>query len=138
MLPTAATMLDFSNDPACAEAKSWAEDRVHLSSHGHRALSYRAAAHVGIAGAAELGALDAAVHNEPVGILDAAIPTRQWLWVHVRPWIGRRLRGRTAGDGILAKRPELAAVIPAATPGVATAITPAQRVARLTEVTLIE
>jgi phosphatidylinositol alpha 1,6-mannosyltransferase len=136
MLPTAATMLDFSNDPACAEAKSWAEDRVHLSSHGHRALSYRVAAHVGLPEAAELGVLDAAVHNEPVGLLDVAIPTRQWLWVHVLPWMGRRLRGRTAGDGILAKRPELLPVIPVVAP--ATAGATAQRAASLPEVSLVD
>lgn len=116
MLPTAAVMLDFSNDVACADPKSWAEDRVHLSSHGHRSLSYRVAAHLGLPEAAELGALDAEMHNEPAGLLDAPIPTRTWLWVHVLPWIGRRIRGRTAGDGIVAKRPELLPVIPVSVP----------------------
>ena len=121
VLPTAATMLDFASDPACADPQSWAEDRVHLSSHGHRALCYRVAEHVGLPGAAELGVLDAAVHNDAPGLLDAPIPTRAWLRVHVLPWVARRLRGRTAGHGIDPKLPELVPVIPTSQPAVARA-----------------
>jgi phosphatidylinositol alpha 1,6-mannosyltransferase len=109
---TGAMIVDFASDPACAEKQSWAEDRVHLSSYGHRVLSYRAAARLGVARAAELGILDNAIHTEPPGELDASIPTARWLWEYVLPWVGRRLSGRTAGDGILAKQPELLAVNP--------------------------
>lgn len=106
-----ATYLDFTGDPACSEPRAWAEDRVHLSSHGHRLLAYRAAATVGIAGMTELGSLDAAMHDEETGE-DSWIPTARWLWTHVRPWLGRRARGRTAGDGRTAKHTHLVPVIP--------------------------
>ncbi len=104
-------LLDFSTDPACADPRTWAEDRVHLSSHGHRLLSYRAAAVLGVPGAATLGDLDAAMHEEP-GDEDEWVSNARWLWTHVRPWLGRRLRGRTAGDGLSAKHSELVPISP--------------------------
>lgn len=96
---TDSIFLDFWTDPVCRDPRAWAEDRVHLSSHGHRMLSYRAAAALGIPRAAELGALDAAMHDESADT-DTSIPTASWLWTHVRPWALRRMRGRTAGDGL--------------------------------------
>jgi phosphatidylinositol alpha 1,6-mannosyltransferase len=106
-----AVVLDFAADPACAEPRSWAEDRVHLSSHGHRVLSYRAAAALGVPDASELGALDLAMHDEQ-GAEDAWIPTTRWLRVHAAPWALRRLRGRRAGDGLVAKHSELVPIEP--------------------------
>ena len=141
---TGAMILDFAVDPACAENESWAEDRVHLSSYGHRVLSYRAAARLGVARATELGILDNAVHTEPPGELDASIPTARWLWVHVLPWVGRRLRGRTAGDGIVAKQPALLAVNPRVVPepqsegSASVPETAPQRAARLKEPSLVD
>jgi phosphatidylinositol alpha 1,6-mannosyltransferase len=104
-------LLDFSNDPACADPRTWAEDRVHLSSQGHRLLSYRAAAVLGVPGAATLGDLDVAMHDE-VGADDAWVSNARWLWLHVRPWMGRRLLGRTAGDGRVAKHSDLVRISP--------------------------
>lgn len=104
---TGAVLVDFASDAACAEPRSWGEDRVHLSSQGHRLLSYRAAAALGMPAAETLGELDAAMHDH-----DEWIPTRQWLWTHVRPWAGRRVRGRTAGDGLVAKHSDLVPLTP--------------------------
>jgi phosphatidylinositol alpha 1,6-mannosyltransferase len=106
-----AVLLDFAGDPACAERRSWAEDRVHLSSHGHRVLSYRAAAALGVPDASELGALDLAMHVEQ-GAEDAWIPTARWVRAHAAPWALRRLRGRRAGDGRAAKHSALVPVVP--------------------------
>jgi hypothetical protein len=36
----------------------------------------------------------------------------RWLRLYVVPWAWRRLRGRTTGDGITAKRPSLRPVVP--------------------------
>ncbi|HWK21216.1 MAG TPA: glycosyltransferase [Microbacteriaceae bacterium] len=96
---TGAMLLDFRSDPACRELRAWADDRVHLSSHGHRVLSYRAAEALGLPGAPEVGALDIALHAEP-GSHDEWIGSLRWLRRHVLPWALRRLRGRTAGDGL--------------------------------------
>lgn len=102
-----AMLVDFWRDPVCHDPDAWAEDRVHLSSHGHRMLSYRAAAALGIADAGALAQLDAAVHESGI---DTHLRTSRWLWVHARPWAYRRLRGRTAGDGLSSKHDGLVPV----------------------------
>ena len=111
-LASGATYIDFSDDPACSETRAWAEDRVHLSSHGHRLLAYRAASAIGLPGMQELGSLDVTMHDDEQTGGDSWIPTARWLWSHVRPWVGRRVRGRTAGDGLSAKHTHLVRVIP--------------------------
>lgn len=40
----------------------------------------------------------------------------RWARVHLLPWIGRRLRGTSSGDGRVAKRPELLPLLPAVLP----------------------
>lgn len=111
---TGCTLLDLTADPLHTDERIWADDRVHLGSHGHRVLSYRAAAALGLPGAAELGALDAAVHDdEGDETATAHLSTPAWLWTHARPWAGRRLTGRTAGDGLDPKHDALVPVIPA-------------------------
>jgi hypothetical protein len=31
----------------------------------------------------------------------------RWARAHAAPWVGRRIRGRSSGDGIAPKRPQL-------------------------------
>jgi phosphatidylinositol alpha 1,6-mannosyltransferase len=50
------------------------------------------------------------MHAEGDGIV---LSTPAWAWQHVRPWLGRRLRGRTAGDGREPKHATLVPVVPA-------------------------
>lgn len=111
-MQTDSMLLDFANDTACAEARSWGEDRVHLSSQGHRLLSYRAAAALGVPGAGALGSLDVAMHEDDADDPDNRMLTPQWLWTHARPWAARRMLGRTAGDGLGSKHTELVALSP--------------------------
>ena len=102
------TIVDFARDAACADPHAWGADRVHLSSHGHRVLAYSAAAQLGVPDVQQLGQLDLVMHGEH----DDPISTRAWLWEHVRPWVGRRMRGRVAGDGRHSKHSELVPVHP--------------------------
>jgi phosphatidylinositol alpha 1,6-mannosyltransferase len=108
---TGAMLLDFTQDPDRIDERMWAADRVHLSSYGHRVLSYRAAAMLGVPGAGELGALDALMHDDAPEVRISRISTPAWIWAHVRPWAGRRLRGRTAGDGLSPKHSTLIEVV---------------------------
>lgn len=104
-----ARLVDVAAAPALTGRDRWSEDRVHLNSAGHRGLAYTAALALGIPDARELGALELALHD------DAADPGElgdlAWLRRHVMPWVLRRLRGRTAGDGIDAKRAALERVV---------------------------
>lgn len=80
----------------------WAEDRVHLTSAGHRILASRAAASLGVA-------------YFEVGVREAEAPAPQittlhWMRRHALPWVGRRIRKVSLGDGREAKLPRLIAV----------------------------
>ncbi|MDQ1129112.1 GDSL-type esterase/lipase family protein [Microbacterium sp. SORGH_AS_0888] len=89
-------MLDVEALAAIRDPDMWADDRVHLRSRGHRLIAYRAAEVLGVPDAEALGDLDAALHDDephPAG----------WLRRDALPWVWRRLRGRTAGDGLAAK-----------------------------------
>jgi phosphatidylinositol alpha 1,6-mannosyltransferase len=111
---TGSRLLDFTQDPDRVDERMWASDRVHLSSYGHRVLSYRAAAILGVPRADELGALDALIHDDAPEARIDRISTPAWVWTHVRPWAGRRLRGKTAGDGLAPKHSTLIEVVPRA------------------------
>lgn len=84
------------------DRRAWAEDRLHLSPLGHERLAARAAADLGIA-----------VGGDALAVPDGIPPARTlrteaaWLGTHVAPWVGRRLRRASSGDGRVAKRPEL-------------------------------
>lgn len=93
-----AALLDVEALPAIGRLEMWADDKVHLRSRGHRFLAYRAADALGVPDAEALGGLDAALHA------DDDIPAQAgWLTRDALPWLWRRVRGRTAGDGIVAK-----------------------------------
>jgi len=83
------------------DPRAWGRDRVHLSSHGHELVARLVARQLGI---------DAG--NPYEDWPDLAPPnTRrddvQWAREFLLPWLGRRLRGRSTGDGYLPKRPDL-------------------------------
>jgi len=106
-----AIVLDFAPDLVGTGDEYWAEDRVHLSARGHRLLSYRVADVLGLPGIENIGALDMAMHDDEAGTEQSWVSTATWLRSHVRPWAGRRLRGRTAGDGLLAKHDSLVPIV---------------------------
>lgn len=94
---TGAILIDTDLHSSLPDRPNWGEDLVHLSSRGHRFLAYRAAEVLQVPLAEELGALDAALHeNEPLG-------AGLWWRRHALPWVWRRLHGRAAGDGRAAK-----------------------------------
>lgn len=106
---TGALLLDVEALPDVSRLDLWAEDGVHLRSAGHRLLAYRAADVLGVRDAEQLGALEAVLHaDEGAGTSDgdASGPSRPWLTAHALPWVWRRMRGRTAGDGLSAKHAE--------------------------------
>ncbi|MGL6236730.1 MAG: SGNH/GDSL hydrolase family protein [Segniliparus sp.] len=82
------------------DPRAWSGDRLHLNALGHERYAW---------GAAE--ALGAVVEDGWADPLPGAVPSRgvladlRWWGSFGGPWIGRRLRGRSSGDGRAAKRP---------------------------------
>lgn len=103
-------LVDVGRLPALHDRRLWDEDRLHLAPAGHRRV---AAAMLQSLGVHDPGLLGGAPGwwRRP---LDAAPPPRRgavlrddlrWAHRHLLPWIGRRLRGVSSGDTVLAKRP---------------------------------
>ena len=90
--------LDARGLPAIGDLDLWADDKVHLRPRGHRYLAYRAAEALGVPDAEALGELDASLHADDDPVLPGT-----WLRRDALPWVWRRLHGRTAGDGLVAK-----------------------------------
>lgn len=110
-----ATLVDLGGVPALHDRRLWDEDRLHLSPAGHT----RVAAAV----LETLGVDDAVLNGGPAGWWRVPLPTvpegtrRQklaadltWTWRHLAPWVWRRVRGVSSGDGVVAKRPMLVEV----------------------------
>lgn len=87
------------------DPRAWAEDRLHPSPEGHRRIALLVAKVIGVD--------TEAAWDEPwpvAPVVDRITRTRsdlRWARQYLAPWIGRRLRGVSSGDGLTAKRPEL-------------------------------
>ena len=96
---------------ALQDFRLWAEDRIHMTTEGHRRVA--------------LNALSALGHDTdradwstplppppPVARRESAAANAEWAKTHLAPWVQRRLRGESSGDTVTAKRPELTPVDP--------------------------
>jgi hypothetical protein len=100
-----AILVDLYADDEFLNPLLWSEDRLHLSPAGHR----RVAAHVLTALGVECDPewLLVPPRPAPTPWLAARGADLRWAGRHLAPWIMRRLRGRSSGDTITAKRPLL-------------------------------
>lgn len=102
-------VLDLSSYPVCTDQRLWSADRLHLNELGHTRLA-AAAAH-----ALEVPGSDLS-WTEPLPTLprptvwqrvDAEL---RWTAGFAGPWVMRRIRRQSSGDGRVAKRPDLSPV----------------------------
>ncbi|MFJ5231854.1 SGNH/GDSL hydrolase family protein [Kitasatospora sp. NPDC088391] len=103
--PGRAVLVDLFSAPVFDDRRLWAEDRLHLSPEGHRRVALAVLEALGRPAdedwRAPLAAPDTRTRAEK------ARADLRWIGTHVGPWIGRRLRGRSSGDGRPPKRAEL-------------------------------
>lgn len=88
-------VLDLWAIPGLADPGMWSEDRLHPSTRGHLALVDAAARALGLPAPAHLDEVPPAVR----------IPTTVWMRRHALPWLSRRVRQVSSGDGRGPKRP---------------------------------
>ncbi|MDF0530347.1 SGNH/GDSL hydrolase family protein [Tsukamurella sp. 8F] len=98
-------LVDLYSAPSMVDLRMWSPDRLHGSALGHERFALAAAEALGLEGAD-----DAWTHPLP-----GAVPTSgsarlladiDWVAVVLGPWVLRRLRGVSTGDGRTAKRPQ--------------------------------
>ncbi|MBN9607442.1 MAG: SGNH/GDSL hydrolase family protein [Actinomycetales bacterium] len=96
------TVCDNFSDTRLRSPEHWAPDGLHLNTRGHARVAQNVLRALGAPEPPELAVL--AEHVAPV----VDYRSRAYYREHVLPWVGRRLRGRSSGDGRLPKRAELA------------------------------
>lgn len=101
-----AHVVDLWAMPPLRDPRAWSVDRLHLGTDGHRRVALRAAEVLGVPVTE-----DWRLPLPPAVPPDWATLRREdlrWTREYLLPWVGRRLRGRSSGDGVPPKRPDLA------------------------------
>jgi lysophospholipase L1-like esterase len=102
-----AILCDLALHPVASDARLWSTDRLHANSLGHARIAEALAYSLGLPDADPDWSTPLPDRPEPT-VLDLVNAELAWARMHLLPWIWRHLRGRSSGDGITAKRPELA------------------------------
>ncbi|HEX5618410.1 MAG TPA: SGNH/GDSL hydrolase family protein [Solirubrobacteraceae bacterium] len=108
---TGTIVVDVGAEPVALDPRLWSVDRLHASPLGHERIA---------SGFIQSLGLDNHLPSwreplppvEPPRRRPHALVASEVIWVqrYFTPWIIRRLRGRSSGDGRMPKRPELASV----------------------------
>ena len=98
-----ALLLDLERVPQAGDPGLWTEDRLHLNADGHAGLAAAMAMLLDPDGGAEPWAGEAPGERTRGQVRDEL----RWARTYLVPWLGRRLTGRSSGDGRSAKRPDL-------------------------------
>lgn len=91
---------DLAASPIATDPRLWAEDRLHANAEGHRRIAE------GLAHALHLPAADWAAPLDDPPVAWGREQDREWRRTHLYPWMGRRLRRTSSGDGLTARHPE--------------------------------
>lgn len=94
--------VSFWDVAAMDDDRFWDEDRLHLSPIGHVRAAQCAMEALGIG--------DSSWRTPPAPLprpnaIRRAASDAQWVRGHFAPWVGRRIRGISSGDGITPKHP---------------------------------
>jgi lysophospholipase L1-like esterase len=100
-----AVIVDLERD-GIAHPALWCEDRLHANEGGHERIAAAAAAALGIGDPGE--GWSRPLPDPPrQPLVSRYASDAAWMGRHLTPWLIRRLRGRSSGDGREPKRPEL-------------------------------
>lgn len=127
----AATLVDLEQLQALTDRRFWATDRLHLNDRGHTRVAAAVLSALGVTDPAILGGTgpwwaDALPAAQPRARRQDLVDDAEWVRVHLLPWIGRRIRRVSSGDGLAPKdrHPRLLTTQPPAPPAPAPAANP--------------
>ncbi|MFF9642993.1 SGNH/GDSL hydrolase family protein [Kitasatospora aureofaciens] len=99
-------VVDFFPHRVTTDPRMWSADRLHASPLGHAGIAAAAAHALALPGSDD-GWAEPLPPLPVAGIRQRAAEEAAWIGTFLGPWLLRRLRGRSSGDGRVAKRPEL-------------------------------
>lgn len=99
-------LFDTFQHPVTTDQRLWHTDRLHANPLGHERIAAGMAQTLGLPGSDATWSEPLPATTRP-GRLRVVAAEVGWLVTFLGPWLGRRLRGRSSGDGRSAKRPEL-------------------------------
>jgi len=100
-------LVDLWSLRALKDPRAWSQDRLHLSAEGHRQVALRTCEVLGIPVPAAARAPLASGTPGRARWLAARRQDAHWAREYATPWVRRRLRGASSGDGLPPKRPDL-------------------------------
>jgi lysophospholipase L1-like esterase len=104
---TGTLLVDLERHPFASDPRLWSRDRLHANALGHERIAAAIAHALGLPdSSADWSAALPALGPPRRG--RAALDEAAWAGRYLVPWLVRRARGRSSGDGIIAKRPDLA------------------------------
>jgi len=99
--------VDLWSMSVLGDSRLWCADRLHLGPEGHRRVALRACEVAGLPVREDWREpLPALTAGQP-GWLTARRDDLRWAREYAGPWVQRRLRGVSTGDGLPPKRPDL-------------------------------
>ncbi len=102
-----ARLVDFWRMHEYRDFGYWDTDRMHLGPAGHQRMAMAVLDTLGVAH--DLEPLPPTPHPE-LGARELRARNVEWARTHAGPWVHRRLTGRSSGDSVSPKRPELAPI----------------------------
>jgi lysophospholipase L1-like esterase len=104
-------LVDLAARPETSHPLLWSADRLHASAAGHERIAAALAEALGAPGD-HAGWHDPIAETARTGAAGLVATEVAWVGRHLLPWVARRVRGASSGDGLTAKRPALALVRP--------------------------
>ena len=101
-----ALLVDLWSAHVFDDPRLWSDDRLHLNSEGHSRVAAAVLERLGVTVQADWRQTLPDLPPAP-GWAAARAADVRWARRHLAPWIYRRLTGRSSGDTVTAKRPEL-------------------------------
>ena len=119
-------LADLGGARALQDRRFWHEDRLHLGPSGHERVAAAACEALGLTGDAVLGGppgwwRDPLPVRPPAGRRADLVDDVRWVRRHFLPWVSRRLRGVSSGDGLSPETSRAHRRAAADTPGVKSA-----------------
>jgi len=108
---TGALLLDVDRYPVASDPRLWHEDRLHANAEGHARIAAGLASVLGLPGFDDSWATPLPPQSAP-SLASQTASELKWVAKYLTPWLMRRVLGRSSGDGVEAKRPQLMPIGP--------------------------